>query len=122
MQFTGGYRRQGQKVSRLKIKIGGTQIFLRLTAMKSKTFIRIVLGVVLAASVCSLIVLRMGTIASDKKIEEGNNMLKQQKLRNNEMEDLLSEENEEDFYKDAAEKHYGYGKSDEKVYLDVTGQ
>ena len=90
--------------------------------MRSKTFIRIVLGFVLAVSVCSLIVLRMGTSESDKKIAESNEMLKEQKLRNNEMEDLLSEENEEDFYKDAAERHYDYGKSDEKVYLDVTGQ
>ena len=90
--------------------------------MRSKTFIRIVLIAVLAVSVCSLIIMRMDISNTNREMSDINDKIKKQTLRNNELEDLLSEENEEDFYKDAAEKNFGYGKSDEKVYLDVTGQ
>ena len=47
--------------------------------------------------------------------------IKEQRLRNSEMEDLLATENEDDFYRSIAEDNLGYGRNDEKIYKDISG-
>ena len=88
---------------------------------KTSALIKLMLFVVAAASVISLIFMRIDIADKEQEIALISEMIKEQRLRNSEMEDLLAIENEEDFYRSIAEDNLGYGRNDEKIYKDISG-
>ena len=83
-------------------------------------FTVVTLGTLLLISI-STIVIRYSVI---RETEEEMALLKEQiaeqKIQNKEMQDLLAEENEADFYRALAED-MGYGQCGEKIYIDISG-
>lgn len=55
---------------------------------------------------------------TESEIEAMHQQIREQKLKNGELEDILA--NEDDFYRNLADK-FGYGYPNEKVYQDITG-
>lgn len=86
-----------------------------------KQFVRIFLVVVFAVCLTNFVVKKIDIAKKDAEIEAISRKIREQKLKNGELEDILSEENEEDFYRNQAEDNLGYGYSNEKVYQDITG-
>ncbi len=58
----------------------------------------------------------------DAEIASVKRQIRNQQLKNGELEDILSEENLEDFYRTQAEDNLGWGFPHEKVYQDITGK
>lgn len=88
---------------------------------KTSVFIRLMLFVIAAASIISLIFMRLDVADKEREIALVTERIKEQRLRNSEMEDLLATENEDDFYRSIAEDNLGYGRNDEKIYKDISG-
>lgn len=82
--------------------------------------IDIFLAVVLIVCLAGFVVRRIDIAKTDAEIEAVTQQIRDQELKNGELEDILSEENKEDFYRNQAED-MGYGYSNEKVYQDITG-
>lgn len=88
---------------------------------KTSALIKFMLFVIAAVSVISLIFMRLDIAEKEREIAVVSEQIKEQLLRNSEMEDLLAIENEEDFYQSIAEDNLGYGRNDEKIYKDISG-
>ncbi|MBO5036911.1 MAG: hypothetical protein J6B51_09770 [Clostridia bacterium] len=88
---------------------------------KTSALIKFMLFVIAAVSVISLIFMRLDIAEKEREIAVISEQIKEQLLRNSEMEDLLAIENEEDFYQSIAEDNLGYGRNDEKIYKDISG-
>lgn len=80
----------------------------------------LILGSVLAVSI-STVLGRLVIIAkTEEQIENIRQEIKDQQIQNDELSDVLSDENKDDFYRRLAED-LGYGYIDEKIYIDITG-
>jgi cell division protein FtsL len=88
---------------------------------KTGVLIKLMLFVIAAASTISLIFMQLDIAEKEREIAYISEQIKEQRLRNSEMEDLLALENEEDFYQSIAEDNLGYGRNDEKIYKDISG-
>ncbi len=86
-----------------------------------KRLIQVFLIVVFAVCLTNFVVKKIDIAKKDAEIDAITEQIRQQKLKNGELEDILSEENEEDFYRNQAEDNLGYGYPNEKVYQDITG-
>ena len=75
----------------------------------------------IAVSVVNLISMRADIAATEDKIADINRKIVEQKLRNEEYEDILADANTDDFYRDVAENELGYASRDEKIYIDISG-
>lgn len=89
---------------------------------KMQWLVRIVLAVVLVVCLANVVVKKIDLARSDSEIAEKQEQIRLQKLENAEKEDLLSEENLDDFYKSRAEDDLGFGRPDEKVYEAIPGR
>ncbi len=85
-----------------------------------KRLLDIFLTVALIAILTGFVVRRVDIAKTDAEIGAVTRQIRDQELKNGELEDILSEENKEDFYRNQAED-MGYGYSKEKVYQDITG-
>lgn len=88
---------------------------------KTSMFIRLLLFVIAAASVISLIFMQLDISDKEKEIALVTERIKEQKIRNSELADLLADGNEDDFYRTIAEDNLGFGQNDEKIYKDISG-
>ena len=88
---------------------------------KTSIFVRLLLFVIAAASVISLIFMRLDISDKEREIALVTERIREQKIRNSELADLLAEGNEDDFYRSIAEDNLGYGQNDEKIYKDISG-
>lgn len=86
-----------------------------------KRLIQVFLIVVFAVCLTNFVIKKIDIAKKDAEIEAVTQQIRDQKLKNGELEDILSEENEEDFYRNQAEDNLGYGYPNEKVYQDITG-
>jgi hypothetical protein len=69
----------------------------------------------------NFVVKKIDIAKKDAEIDAIARQKREQILRNGELEDILSEENQEDFYRNQAEDNLGYGYPNEKIYQDITG-
>ena len=83
---------------------------------KIKFLIQVFLVVVLCFFSVNFVAKRVDIAKKEAEIAATKEQLREQELRNGELEDILSEENKADFYREKAEDNLGYGESDEKVY------
>ncbi|MBO5247966.1 MAG: septum formation initiator family protein [Clostridia bacterium] len=86
-----------------------------------KQLIQIFLIAVFAVCLMNFVVKKIDIAKKDAEIDAITQQIRDQKLKNGELEDILSEENEEDFYRNQAEDNLGYGYPNEKIYQDITG-
>lgn len=86
-----------------------------------KRLIHVFLLVVFLVLLTNVVVRKIDIAKSDTEAGILNQQIRDQKLKNGEAEDVLSEENMEDFIRNQAEDNLGYGYPDEKVYQDITG-
>lgn len=86
-----------------------------------KRLIQVFLIVVFAVCLTNFVVKKVDIAKKDAEIDSIERQIRDQKLKNGELEDILSEENEEDFYRNQAEDNLGYGYPNEKIYQDITG-
>lgn len=77
--------------------------------------------VVFAVCLTNFVVKKVDIAKKDAEIDSIERQIRDQKLKNGELEDILSEENEKDFYRNQAEDNLGYGYPNEKIYQDITG-
>jgi len=83
---------------------------------------KIIVGVLLITALFLLVKfvdMRMSISETTQKIASVQEKIDEQKIKNSELEDLLAEENRDDFYKNIAEDELGYGLSNEKIYKDI---
>lgn len=83
---------------------------------KIKFLIQVFLIVVLCFCSVNFVAKRIDIAKKDAEIAAAKERVREQELRNGELEDVLSEENEADFYREKAEDNLGYGDRDEKIY------
>ena len=88
---------------------------------KFKHLIQIFLAVVLLICLVNFVVKRVDIAETEAESERIREQIRQQELKNGELEDILSEENIDDFYRNLAEDNLGYGSADEKVYQNISG-
>ena len=88
---------------------------------RMKQLIQIFLIAVFAVCLMNFVVKKIDIAKKDAEIDAITQQIRDQKLKNGELEDILSEENEEDFYRNQAEDNLGYGYPNEKIYQDITG-
>ena len=89
----------------------------------SKFRLAILIALMLTTSVfiVNLITMRADIAATEEQIADINRQIIEQKLRNEEYEDILADANTDDFYRDVAESELGYASRDEKIYIDISG-
>lgn len=89
----------------------------------SKFRLAILVALLLTTSVfiVNLISMRADIAATEAEIADINRQIIEQKLRNEEYEDILADANTDDFYRDVAENELGYASRDEKIYIDISG-
>jgi len=88
---------------------------------KIKIIVSICLVLAIAVSVVNLFSMRAAIAATEKEISDISQKIAEQKLRNEEYEDILADANTDDFYRDVAENELGYASRDEKIYIDISG-
>lgn len=88
---------------------------------RMKQLIQIFLIAVFVVCLTNFVVKKIDIAKKDAEIDDISRQIRDQKLKNGELEDILSEENEEDFYRNQAEDNLGYGYPNEKIYQDITG-
>ena len=71
--------------------------------LKPRTIIRIVLLIVAVFTVFELVQLRISINEKEEEIKSLSDEIKTQRLRNQEYESILDEENKDDFYRSIAE-------------------
>jgi len=86
-----------------------------------KRLIQIFLIVVLAVCLVNFIVKKIDIAETDAKNTQIREQIRAQELKNGELEDILADENIDDFYRGLAEDNLGYGRADEKIYQDISG-
>lgn len=84
-----------------------------------KRLLQAALIVILAVCLTNVILKRVDIAKTNAEIDAIKEEIRLQKRKNAEADDILSEENIEDFYRDLAEDNLGYGQSHEKVYKSV---
>lgn len=84
-----------------------------------KRLLQAALIVILAVCLTNVILKRVDIAKTNAEIDAIKEEIRLQKRKNAEADDILSEENIEDFYQDLAEDNLGYGQSHEKVYKSV---
>ena len=82
--------------------------------------ILIAIGITLFFSVSTVIAHCAEIKKTENEIKSVKLSIEKQKMDNDELSDILSEENRDDFYRVLAEE-LGYGYIEEKVYVDITG-
>ena len=89
----------------------------------SKFRLAILIALMLTTSdfIVNLITMRADIAATEEQIADINRQIIEQKLRNEEYEDILADANTDDFYRDVAESELGYASRDEKIYIDISG-
>ncbi len=89
----------------------------------SKFRLAILVALLLTTSVfvVNLITMRSDIADTEEEIADINRQIIEQKLRNEEYEDILADANTDDFYRDVAENELGYASRDEKIYIDISG-
>ena len=87
-----------------------------------KHLLLIVLIAVFAGILVNVVSSFVNNAKTDAQIADVKDQIRQTRLKNGEYEDILSEENEEDFYRALAEDNLGYGEPNEKVYESVPGK
>ena len=88
---------------------------------KIKIIVSICLVLAIAVSVVNLFSMRAAISATENEISDISQKIAEQKLRNEEYEDILADANTDDFYRDVAENELGYASRDEKIYIDISG-
>ena len=88
--------------------------------MKNK-ILKLICFAVFVFSLFQIVYMRINIIKKDQELARIEEEIHEQKLKNNEYDALLSEENKEDFYKNIAENELNYAESDEILYFDITG-
>lgn len=89
---------------------------------KPRLLILSILLVAAVVSVVNLLSMRADISAKDMEIRNINEKIIEQKLYNEEYEDILADANIADFYRSIAESSLGYASRDEKIYINITGQ
>ena len=69
-----------------------------------------------AVCLTNFVVKKIGLAKIDAEVASKQQQIREQQLKNGELQDILSEENEEDFYRNLAEDNLEYGDRDEIVY------
>jgi|GEM_PF-3058577 len=90
--------------------------------IKHGVLIRLIFSFLLIFALINFLFMRLDISKTDLNIKEIQNQIKDQKLKNNELTSILTDENIDDFYRIVAENDLGYGSYDEKVYVDITGR
>ena len=72
--------------------------------------------IVFAVCLTNFVVKKIGLAKIDAEVASKQQQIREQQLKNGELQDILSEENEEDFYRNLAEDNLEYGDRDEIVY------
>ena len=88
--------------------------------MKNK-ILKLICFAVFVFSLFQIVSMRINIIKKDQELARIEEEIHEQKLKNNEYDALLSEENKEDFYKNIAENELNYAERDEILYFDITG-
>ena len=88
---------------------------------KVKRLIQVFLIAVFAVCLINFVVKKIDIAATEAEIDQVRDAKREQELRNGEFEDILAEENADDFNRNLAEDNLGLGKPDEKVYQDISG-
>ena len=88
--------------------------------MKNK-ILKLICFAVFVFSLFQIVSMRINIIKKDQELARIEEEIHEQKLKNNEYDALLSEENKEDFYKNIAENELNYAEIEEILYFDITG-
>ena len=88
---------------------------------KVKRLIQVFLIAVFAVCLVNFVVKKIDIAATEAEIDRVRDAKREQDLRNGELEDMLAEENADDFNRNLAEDNLGFGKPDEIVYQDISG-
>ncbi len=88
---------------------------------KFRLVILVALLLTTSVFVVNLISMRADIAKTEAEIADINRKIIEQKLRNEEYEDILADANTDDFYRDVAENELGYASRDEKIYIDISG-
>lgn len=94
-----------------------------MTCIMSKAKYIVLFFLLLTAMVSVVNLFSMRAAITDQEIEIANinKQIIEQKLRNEEYEDILADANTSDFYRDVAENELKYASRDEKIYIDISG-
>lgn len=84
-----------------------------------KLLIQVFLVVVFCFCSVNLIARKVDLAKTDEEISEKRDQTRTEELHNDELEDMLSEENEEDLYRLIAEQDLNLAERDEKIYKKV---
>lgn len=88
---------------------------------KFKRLIQVFLAAIFLICLVNFVVKRIDIAETEAESARIREQIRQQELKNGELEDILSEDNVDDFYRNLAEDNLGYGNADEKVYQDISG-
>ena len=88
---------------------------------KIRIIVSFCLLLAIVVSVVNLISMRSDIAETENEIADINHKIIEQKLRNEEYEDILADANTDDFYRDVAENDLGYASRGEKIYIDISG-
>ncbi len=86
-----------------------------------KRLIQFFLIVVFAVCLVNFVAKKIDIAETEAESARIRDRIREQELRNGELEDILSDENIDDFYRNLAEDNLGYGTADEKIYQDISG-
>ena len=89
--------------------------------LKFRLAILVALMLTTSVFVVNLVSMRSDIAKTEAEIADINRQIIEQKLRNEEYEDILADANTDDFYRDVAENELGYASRDEKIYIDISG-
>ena len=83
--------------------------------------ILIFLIVVLVVCLVNFVVKKIDIAETESQNAQIREQIREQELKNGELQDILADENIDDFYRGLAEDNLGYGMSNEKIYQDISG-
>ena len=86
-----------------------------------KRLIQIFLIVVLVVCLVNFVVKKIDIAETESQNAQIREQIREQELKNGELQDILADENIDDFYRGLAEDNLGYGMADEKIYQDISG-
>lgn len=82
---------------------------------------QIFLIVVLVVCLVNFVVKKIDIAETESQNAQIREQIREQELKNGELQDILADENIDDFYRGLAEDNLGYGMADEKIYQDISG-
>lgn len=86
-----------------------------------KRLMQIFLIVVLVVCLVNFVVKKIDIAETESQNAQIREQIREQELKNGELQDILADENIDDFYRGLAEDNLGYGMADEKIYQDISG-